>query len=208
MNGPASTPDIMAIAKGIGGGFPLGACLATARGGQGHDAPARTARPSAATRSPWRSATPCSTSCSTPGFLEHVQQIGAAAEAAPRRAGGPRIPASSRRCAARACCSACKLHVAEHRFRRRGRATQKLLGDRGRRQCRAPAAAADRRRGRDRRGGRRLDARLRARSRREMRADAAAGSRRMSADDRAISSTSPDFAGDRAAPHPRRRARR
>jgi acetylornithine/N-succinyldiaminopimelate aminotransferase len=29
------TPDIMAIAKGIGGGFPLGACLATARAAQG-----------------------------------------------------------------------------------------------------------------------------------------------------------------------------
>lgn len=28
-------PDIMAIAKGIGGGFPLGACLATARAAQG-----------------------------------------------------------------------------------------------------------------------------------------------------------------------------
>ena len=28
MSGPASTPDIMAVAKGIGGGFPLGACLA------------------------------------------------------------------------------------------------------------------------------------------------------------------------------------
>ena len=37
MSGPASTPDIMAIAKGIGGGFPIGACLATERGGQGHD---------------------------------------------------------------------------------------------------------------------------------------------------------------------------
>jgi acetylornithine/N-succinyldiaminopimelate aminotransferase len=29
------TPDIMAIAKGIGGGFPLGACLATERAAQG-----------------------------------------------------------------------------------------------------------------------------------------------------------------------------
>jgi acetylornithine/N-succinyldiaminopimelate aminotransferase len=29
------TPDIMAIAKGIGGGFPLGACLATARAASG-----------------------------------------------------------------------------------------------------------------------------------------------------------------------------
>ena len=31
------TPDIMAIAKGIGGGFPLGACLAHRKGGARHD---------------------------------------------------------------------------------------------------------------------------------------------------------------------------
>ena len=30
-------PDIMSVAKGIGGGFPLGACLATAEAAQGHD---------------------------------------------------------------------------------------------------------------------------------------------------------------------------
>ncbi|HEY4123220.1 MAG TPA: acetylornithine transaminase, partial [Rhizomicrobium sp.] len=30
-----ATPDIMAIAKGIGGGFPLGACLATAKAASG-----------------------------------------------------------------------------------------------------------------------------------------------------------------------------
>ena len=30
-------PDIMALAKALGGGFPVGACLATRRGGQGHD---------------------------------------------------------------------------------------------------------------------------------------------------------------------------
>ena len=35
MNGPASTPDIMCLAKGIGGGFPLGACLATAEAAKG-----------------------------------------------------------------------------------------------------------------------------------------------------------------------------
>ena len=29
------TPDIMALAKGLGGGFPLGACLATARAASG-----------------------------------------------------------------------------------------------------------------------------------------------------------------------------
>ena len=31
------TPDIMALAKALGGGFPVGACLATARGGKGND---------------------------------------------------------------------------------------------------------------------------------------------------------------------------
>ena len=30
------TPDIMASAKGIGGGFPLGACLATEKAARGH----------------------------------------------------------------------------------------------------------------------------------------------------------------------------
>ncbi len=30
------TPDIMAVAKGIGGGFPLGACLATAEAAKRH----------------------------------------------------------------------------------------------------------------------------------------------------------------------------
>ena len=29
------TPDIMALAKGLGGGFPIGACLATARAASG-----------------------------------------------------------------------------------------------------------------------------------------------------------------------------
>ena len=31
----ASTPDIMASAKGIGGGFPMGACLATEKAAAG-----------------------------------------------------------------------------------------------------------------------------------------------------------------------------
>ena len=35
MNGPACTPDIMAIAKAIGGGFPVGACLATEKAAAG-----------------------------------------------------------------------------------------------------------------------------------------------------------------------------
>ena len=54
-------PDIMAIAKALGGGFPVGACLATERAAVGHGRRARTARPSAAIRWRWRPATPCST---------------------------------------------------------------------------------------------------------------------------------------------------
>ena len=53
-------PDIAAIAKGLGGGFPIGACLATARAASGMTA-ARMARPSAATRWPAPWPTRCST---------------------------------------------------------------------------------------------------------------------------------------------------
>ena len=35
ISAPASTPDIMALAKALGGGFPLGACLATAEAAKG-----------------------------------------------------------------------------------------------------------------------------------------------------------------------------
>ena len=46
------TPDIMALAKALGGGFPIGACLATGKdAAKGHDRLAPMARPSAAIRS-------------------------------------------------------------------------------------------------------------------------------------------------------------
>ena len=54
-------PDIMAVAKALGGGFPIGACLATEKAAVGMVAGHATARPSAATRWRWRPATPCST---------------------------------------------------------------------------------------------------------------------------------------------------
>ncbi len=54
------TPDVMALAKGLGAGFPIGAVLATDEAAKGMT-PAPTARPSAAIRSPSRWATPCST---------------------------------------------------------------------------------------------------------------------------------------------------
>ena len=47
--------------QGIGGGFPMGACLATAKAAVGMSAGTPRLDLSAATRWPWRSATPCST---------------------------------------------------------------------------------------------------------------------------------------------------
>ena len=59
-------PDIMTLAKGLGGGVPIGACLATAPVAK-PSVPAHTPRPSAGTRwpalRPWR----CSASCSRGG---------------------------------------------------------------------------------------------------------------------------------------------
>jgi acetylornithine/N-succinyldiaminopimelate aminotransferase len=51
------TPDIMAIAKGIGGGFPIGACLATEDAAAGMTAGTH-GTTLAAIRWPWLSATP------------------------------------------------------------------------------------------------------------------------------------------------------
>ena len=52
------TPDIMSVAKGIGGGFPLGACLATGEAAKGMVFGTQ-ALPMAATRSPSRRARRC-----------------------------------------------------------------------------------------------------------------------------------------------------
>jgi glutamate-1-semialdehyde aminotransferase len=61
-------PDIMAVAKAIGGGFPMGACLATEEAAAAWWR-ASTARPMAATRLPWPSAMPFSMSFSTMDFF-------------------------------------------------------------------------------------------------------------------------------------------
>ena len=69
------TPDIMAIAKGIGGGFPLGAFLTTKESGKGMVY---------GTHGTTYGGNPLATACGNavldvilaPGFLEHVQQTG------------------------------------------------------------------------------------------------------------------------------------
>jgi acetylornithine/N-succinyldiaminopimelate aminotransferase len=68
------TPDIMAIAKGIGGGFPLGACLGSAEASKGM---------TVGTHGSTYGGNPLATSLGNavldvalaPGFLEHVQRI-------------------------------------------------------------------------------------------------------------------------------------
>ena len=68
-------PDIMSVAKGIGGGFPLGACLATEHAAKGMVA---------GTHGSTYGGNPLSMAAATavldmleePGFLEHVRQMG------------------------------------------------------------------------------------------------------------------------------------
>jgi acetylornithine/N-succinyldiaminopimelate aminotransferase len=68
-------PDIMAIAKGIGGGFPLGACLGTAEAAKGM---------TVGTHGSTYGGNPLATALGNaildvtlaPGFLDHVQRIG------------------------------------------------------------------------------------------------------------------------------------
>ena len=69
------TPDIMAVAKAIAGGFPMGACLATAKAAAGMKA---------GTHGSTYGGNPMAVACShavldvmlAPGFLEHVRQMG------------------------------------------------------------------------------------------------------------------------------------
>jgi acetylornithine/N-succinyldiaminopimelate aminotransferase len=68
------TPDVMAVAKAIGGGFPLGACLATARAAAGM---------TAGTHGSTYGGNPLAMACGNavldamlePGFLENVQTV-------------------------------------------------------------------------------------------------------------------------------------
>ncbi len=69
------TPDIMCVAKGIGGGFPLGACLATEEAAKGM---------TAGTHGSTYGGNPLGMAVGAeaiamvlePGFLDHVQQVG------------------------------------------------------------------------------------------------------------------------------------
>ena len=144
------TPDIMTVAKGIGGGFPLGACLATAEAAKGM---------TAGTHGSTFGGNPLAMAVGkavldvvlADGFLEHVRRMGlylkqrlaAVVDAHPDvvaevRGEGLLIGV---RCLKPAADVVAAMRDAGPARRRR------------RRQRRPPAAAADRHRGRDRRGG-------------------------------------------------------
>ena len=116
-----------------------------------------------------------------PGFLEHVERIGLLLKQRLAEL-KDRHPASSRRCAARACMMGLQARSAATPNSSPRPRAQKLLVDRRRRQCRAPAAAADHRpRTRSREAVERLDARLRIGHRSRAEGAAQRGARRMTA---------------------------
>ena len=144
-------PDIMAIAKGIGGGFPMGACLATREAAKGM---------TPGSHGTTFGGNPLAMAVGNavldvvlkPGFPRSRATDGAAPQAAPRRNERP-APGGDRRDPRPGPDARPAPQRAEHRFRQR-RPRAEAPDDRGRRQCRAPVAAAHRRRGRGRGGGR------------------------------------------------------
>ena len=64
--------DVVTLAKGLGGGFPIGACIGLGDAADAVRSPATTAPPSAATRSPAPPPSPSSTRSRRDGLLEHV----------------------------------------------------------------------------------------------------------------------------------------
>ena len=96
-------PDVVTLAKGLGGGLPIGACVGLRRARPTCSARARTAPPSAATRSRCAAALAVLDTIADDGLLDHVKRVG---ERLRRGHRGARPPAGRRACAAPACCSA------------------------------------------------------------------------------------------------------
>ena len=96
-------PDVVTLAKGLGGGLPIGACIGVRRRRPRCSSPGSTARRSAATRSRARRRSPCSTPSSATTCCAHAKRVGERLRAGVDALGHPlRRPTS----AAPACCSA------------------------------------------------------------------------------------------------------
>ena len=142
-------PDIMSVAKGIGGGFPMGACLATREAAKGM---------TVGTHGTTFGGNPLAMAVGNavldvvlePGFLDRVERMGLLlkqrlAELKDRH---PAIIAEIR---GEGLMLGLRTHVPNTDFIAAARDAE-ADPDRGRRQRRAPPAAADRHRGGDRRG--------------------------------------------------------
>ena len=138
------TPDIMALAKALGGGFPIGACLATAEAAKGM---------TAGTHGSTFGGNPLATSVGNavldvvlaPGFLDNVRKTAILFKQRLAEL-KDRYPARDRGGARRRPADRPARGGAERRPGH-GTAQRKAAHGRGRRQCRAAAAAADHRRG-------------------------------------------------------------
>ena len=145
------TPDIMALAKALGGGFPLGACLATAEAGKGMTAgthgstfggnPLAMAVGNAVLDVMLAEASSTASAASALLFKQRLAEI------------KDRYPDGHRRGARRGAADRPARVVPNGELVDALRA-EKLLAVARRRQRRAAAAAADRQRGRSRRGDR------------------------------------------------------
>ena len=148
------TPDVMALAKGLGAGFPIGAVPGHRRGRQGHDR--RHPRLDLRRQSAGDGGRQCRArrGDGKPGFLDHVRQIALLfrqrlAEIKDRH---PTVIAEVRGEGLLIGLRSAWFRTANWSMRCRA---EKLLDGRRRRQCRAAGAAADRQRGGGRRGDRR-----------------------------------------------------
>ena len=145
------TPDVMALAKGLGGGFPIGAVLATEEAAKGM---------TPGTHGSTFGGNPLAVAAGNavldvvaqPGFLDHVRNIALLFK---QRLGRNQGPASvgDLRGARRRAVDRAEVRGSERRADRRV-PRRKASGRRRRRQRRAAGAAADRHRGRGRRGHR------------------------------------------------------
>ena len=96
------TPDVMALAKGLGGGFPVGAVLATERAAVGMT-PGTHGSTFGGNLLAMAAVNAVLDVMLAPGFMDHVNRDGRAVAPAARRSGRDAIPRSSPSSAAKAC---------------------------------------------------------------------------------------------------------
>ena len=151
MNGPASTPDVMSAAKGIGGGFPLGAVLAKETVAK-HLVPGTHGTTFGGNPLACAAGNAVLDVMLAPGFLEDVERKGRKLRAELDEI-AREYPAGLRGCARHGPAARAEMRAAAGRsagrLRRRG-----ADGDHRRRQRAAPGAAAGGHRRRNGRGGR------------------------------------------------------